>query len=338
MISKELFERFISNGTTPEESAQVMEYLRKNPSALDNLMNDEEWEEFRFSERLHPAVSRLTLGKIRKATYEKYRFLRKTGGWMAAASVILLAGLGWLKFGYNRKQEMTGKTAVVLENRPVLQHKHNSSSKTISFVLKDGSQLDLGPHSEISYEEPFGNDRRDIYLDGMASFNVAQDKSRPFSVFSGKIATTALGTRFLVVSNKEQSFIKVKLFEGRVVVRPVVAAERKEENEKYLLPGNELIYDKHDGTAKVFVGSGDNTGKGDPNRRNDHALARVFLQLEEMYGVQIKCSGKDINNKYFFGDLNTSDPIDTIIDEIALLNELSVSKQGKTFILKSIQH
>lgn len=61
--------------------------------------------------------------------------------------------------------------------------------------LPDGSVVTLGPDSAIAVD--FQNDRRDIHLlAGMGYFEVAPDKSRPFSVFSGPLRATALGTAF----------------------------------------------------------------------------------------------------------------------------------------------
>ncbi|MHA4809075.1 FecR family protein [Flavitalea flava] len=339
MISKELYERFISQETTPEESARVREYLRKHPESLDEWMSDEEFEQFQYGVRLHPVVSTGMQEKIRLATYEKYRSFRKLKAWVAAAVVIVVTGLGIMKMGNNRGDTVASKKAPVnLENRPIQQQKVNRTDKVMAIVLKDGSRVSLQPHSGISYTEPFEHNKRDIYLDGTACFDVAHDRTKSFTVFTGKLATSALGTKFLIEYDKRRSFIKVKLYEGKVVVRSTGKETGKEEKESFLLPGNELIYDKHEGTAEVFVGSGDDSGRKDMAKENDHSLKRVLLQLEGIYGVRIRFSEKEMSNKFFFGEINTSEPIDSILSEIALLNELSVTLQGKTYILKSIQH
>lgn len=62
-------------------------------------------------------------------------------------------------------------------------------------TLPDGSIVTLGPESALGVD--FYNDRRDIHLlAGMGYFEVAPDRSRPFSVFSGPLRATALGTAF----------------------------------------------------------------------------------------------------------------------------------------------
>lgn len=64
-----------------------------------------------------------------------------------------------------------------------------------TITLSDGSFVTLGPDSVIQLA--YGTDRRDlILLRGMGFFEVAPDKSKPFSVLTGTVRITALGTAF----------------------------------------------------------------------------------------------------------------------------------------------
>jgi len=61
--------------------------------------------------------------------------------------------------------------------------------------LPDGSIATLGPESAIALD--YRNEARRIHLlAGMSFFDVAADRSRPFSVSSGNLRATALGTAF----------------------------------------------------------------------------------------------------------------------------------------------
>ena len=44
----------------------------------------------------------------------------------------------------------------------------------------------------------FPPDKREIFLKGEAKFIVAKNKKKPFTVYTGMLATTALGTIFTV--------------------------------------------------------------------------------------------------------------------------------------------
>lgn len=88
-----------------------------------------------------------------------------------------------------------------------------AKSEIRKITLPDGSVVTLGPESAI--ELSFHPDRRDInLLAGMGYFEVAPDTSRPFSVFSGTLRATALGTAFDV--SKDAGILSVSVDHGLV--------------------------------------------------------------------------------------------------------------------------
>src|SRR5699024_6685187 len=69
-------------------------------------------------------------------------------------------------------------------------------------VLPDGSKVILNSNSSISYTDGFAKDKRELTLQGEGFFQVTKDPARPFTVHTGNIATTALGTSFNVRHHK----------------------------------------------------------------------------------------------------------------------------------------
>jgi transmembrane sensor len=90
-----------------------------------------------------------------------------------------------------------------------------ASDSRRDFTLSDGSVVHLDVASEVSTR--VSSDRRDIELiRGRALFEVAPDKSRPFTVSAGSARVTALGTQFQV--SREAEGVRVVLTEGSVAV------------------------------------------------------------------------------------------------------------------------
>jgi transmembrane sensor len=82
--------------------------------------------------------------------------------------------------------------------------------------LPDGSVATLGPESAIALD--FQGERRTIdLLAGMSFFEVVSDASRPFSVLSGTLRATALGTAFDV--SNDAGILTVSVDHGLVDVR-----------------------------------------------------------------------------------------------------------------------
>ena len=91
----------------------------------------------------------------------------------------------------------------------------SEKGKTISMTLADGSSVTLGPATTI--ETMLSDTHRQVRLTGGAAlFEVASDPDRPFSVATGDLTATVVGTRFDVRNNG--GIARVAVAEGKVRV------------------------------------------------------------------------------------------------------------------------
>jgi hypothetical protein len=261
-------------------------------------------------------------------------------------------GLYW--YIGNKTKQGTVKT-VAKNSTPaaILQHQINNSGKDKKLLLEDGSEIILANQSELYYYEPFVDNKRDISLIGKATFHVAKDSKRPFTVASGDIATTALGTSFTVTSFDREDLITVQLFEGKVVIKSIEKASRKLDKDYFLLPGHEFIYNKKNHTALLRRFAHDKKG-GLINPRkinsdnpslpkektgawymfNNQPLTEVFEQLESMYQVDIVYDPLTISQIYFIGKFEKADSIEAILKKITFSNKLKLRREGNKFIVE----
>jgi ferric-dicitrate binding protein FerR (iron transport regulator) len=230
----------------------------------------------------------------------------------------------------------------------------NTSGKARQIILVDGTEILLEHNSEISFEEPFRNNRRDIVLKGKAVFKVAKDKDRPFSVISGDIKTTALGTSFMVSAFPDSENILIQLYEGKVVISDADFLLRKLNDNFYLLPGQEFIYRIKEAKSIVRLINRNNPAKKEnkevlplenpslPKRDktswymfNNQPVGSVFHQLAEMYQTEIIFHENDVAKIYFIGKFDKSDSLENILREITTANNLKIiRKHNKFFITK----
>ncbi|MBO9201008.1 MULTISPECIES: FecR family protein [Niastella] len=336
-----------------EENRQYYEALKntwqlmKNEQSPDEINADREWTYFQEVLEQDARGERDYIAEIPR----KPGIVRKVVVATAMAAAILLiivAGYSWL--GNKKKPEIV-KVETNTSSTVVVRHEMNTSGNVKRLLLQDSSEIILDPLSEVTWNEPFTNNRRDILLNGRAQFHVAKDKTRPFTVFSGQIATTALGTRFTVTAFEQSAYITVQLFEGKVVVKAADSIQPRLKKDFYLLPGEELLYNNKQYTAHVRRFIKDHTtdtkneeagmddqpllpvDKGSWYMFNNQPLAQVFKQLEEMYGVHISYSEKDIQKMYFIGKFSKNDSVNNILKQIAALNNLTVTRQNDTYII-----
>ncbi|MGZ8558310.1 MAG: FecR family protein [Chitinophagaceae bacterium] len=282
-----------------------------------------------------------------------FRFLRRVA---VAAAVLLMMGIFWLLFPFNKEKDphVAVENKIGKENvKPFVRNERNISGKTRLIRLGDGSEVLLWDKSELSFTEPFADDKRDINLIGKARFKVAKDKTKPFTVFSGDINTTALGTEFIVTNFEKHQTITVRLLEGKVVVKSADGVKTKLSKPVYLLPGQELLYNKRNATAKVrnfygeslkkeFVDKKDSSNEnpfipenytGSWYMFNNQSLPDIFDQLESMFGVEIVYKRKDIQSLYFIGKFDKSDSLEYILKKITTINKLTLLKDKNKFMI-----
>lgn len=271
-----------------------------------------------------------------------------------AAAVIILVGWGWMYFlnGDQRTAVATKPQQKADGTIPVIQHETNARGKEKSIALADGSMVVLFDNSELTYEKHFI--RRHIKLTGRAFFKVAKDPDRPFTVECNGITITALGTEFTVNANAfaKQKQVMVKLYEGKVVVKPF-ATNNLIKGEVYLLPGQELVYGPDTACIRSFETESKNQDvkkeedetpvvdnptlpvntKGSWHMYNNQALSQVLDHLAVTYGVSIVYNAKDVQQKYFVGRFKTTDSIEVILMLVTKATKLKYTREDNTFII-----
>lgn len=344
-MQRELIDKYFRNECSEEERKQVKEYLMNNPGEWNRYVNEADWDNFKTNDELDPGLTEKLYASVSEQTFKKRRKGRIY--WMAAAAVVvLLIGTVWsyLMIG----PASFSKVGLNAFTSGKLAEAANGSDTTMRLVLDDGSLVMLSPHSSIRYHEPFATGKsRIIYLEGKAFFEVSTDRNRPFVVHADRLVTTVLGTAFTIEAFNESSFVKVKLHNGKIQVAPANNVHEKWNEKEILKPGDELTYDKGTMLASVkryipaekLVKAGPADIKESNIRRPDiytfdiSPLSDVFDQLSVYYQVDIYYYPSDIQDKYFSGKMRKSDTLETILNDIGLLNHLKIVREEQHYII-----
>lgn len=136
--------------------------------------------------------------------------------WAAAAVVLLASGLSvWFLFQGEKNDDENTYTAFT-EGKNLATYVNNSPGNQ-SHLLEDGSSVILEPGATLSFPVTFQETSREVFLSGTATFEVRKDVERPFIVYSDKLVTRVLGTRFIVRAPLNGETI-VEVTEGKVSV------------------------------------------------------------------------------------------------------------------------
>jgi len=322
LITKEIIINFFEGKCDAGDAAIVQAWLKENPAKLKEYIGVEEWEDFQPPHALSPEVSGRLWNNINKnanSPAARYSYFR----WMAvAASVLLVIGLSWL-FVLRKQKTSIASDSPIAKTKDIL----NNAPQKKTLTLSDGSTVDLSPNSTLSYPENFNSLKRDVVLNGEATFNIAKDGAKPFSVYSNSVLISVLGTRFTVNSYKEENTTKVVLHEGKVMIKVSNSSSRDSKNEYYLTPGDVFIFNslsprilhlEKDGDCYVF---------------NNYPLDVVFDQLQIIYNTKIIYNRAELGNRSFIGKIDKKDSVYHILQSISLLNNFRLHRQGDSCII-----
>jgi len=323
-VTNDLIENFFMEKCTPAEAQKVASYLHLHPEILEQYLSKAEWDQEITADHKPEQFWNEIWNQIRPKDKEKTRkisFLR----YAVAASLIAAMVVFAVNYFSKQVEQKTKQSAILFKHRVI----RNTGRTSKEIILSDGSKINLYADAKIEYDEPFQHNNRDIYLEGEAVFKVAKDKTKPFTVFSSHISTTALGTLFKVTSIPGSEQIIVHLYEGKVLVKSSPTAQKKINKNFYLLPGDELIYNKLTATANLTRKTNSKeTGQSHLLVFDKEPLSEVFDQLASKYNVHIQYSNDDFANMYYIGSFDRTDSIENILNNIIKLNGLTLKKNS----------
>jgi len=212
-----------------------------------------------------------------------------------AASICLLAGLGWLGYRFvERKPGSPGETAGIGYSAERNIVRFNTTAKPVTILLEDSSRVTLAPESELTYPMKFAREKREVHLKGEAFFQISHNASRPFLVKTNELVTRVLGTSFTVRSFEKDAKASVSVRTGRVSVYAKEDEPGTRSPDKVmgviLKPNQQVLFDKRESRlVKVIV--------EEPVRLSEMPAAslvfdeapvgNVFKTLEREYGIEL---------------------------------------------------
>lgn len=339
-----LIERFWQGKATEEEKKEILLYLKQhNP----NWKNRMEQEFLKNTDAVHAHLNSEHSGqifdqillKVGIEEQQKPSLMRRIRPFvkMAVAATILVL-FGWGISAYLKSHSVSPEASIAVAVSDTTRHV-NLGREDLIVELEDGSIVSLTSGSSMHYITNFETDKRDLFLEGEAKFEVAKDTLRPFTVWADGYSTTALGTAFVVSAIHEEVF-KVNLLSGKVVVRSS-SKSNVALSDVYLEPGQELNIDHVAGLWAV-------SGKLEPSiaivQQKEKPIAtipsrekidsdelifdktpldEVFRRVAKRYGQDIDLNHDQLHSLSFTGSFELSDSLHVVMNIICNMNDLA---------------
>lgn len=212
--------KYLSCSATPEEEAQVREWLSDDPDGS----HAKQYTDVHF---LYEGIL-LHVDGHKKVSTTKKRFRANTA-WRAvagfAAAVVMFIGGGLI----SRELLMEDISSKMISV-------YVPAGKSMQLTLEDGSSLWLNSGTHIEYPAVFSDKSREVKMHkGEVLFEIAKDESRPFYVDTYASTIEVTGTKFNVHLDESLGEFSTALLEGSVVVKG------KQHGEQYTLRPNQML-------------------------------------------------------------------------------------------------
>lgn len=335
-----------------EHIKNILERYTKGQCTAEESMIIEQWFEGVNRHSSPPVPDEdlpLQLEAVKQSIQEKIQVprSRRLRPWYyiaAAASVLIVTG-AWL-FTYLKASRVSApadapmaKTSPAKSSRSVrngLVELTTAKGATERIVLSDGSTIVVNASSRIRYPQQFPATGRDVYLEeGEAFFTVAPNQQSAFTVHTGDLHTTALGTAFNIRDYAHENRITVALLNGKVKIDRTRNGN-PEGDAVLLLPNEQANYDIQSLqlVKSTLTKPEEITGwKQGHLVFKDASYIEVIKEIENRYGVTIINQSDKKEWKYtgFFKEESLQDVIETI----CLAKSLSYTISKDTIVLKN---
>ena len=232
---------------------------------------------------------------------------------------------------------------LTLGNGKSIQQKVNSKNKAVfntiivpygkrgKLTLSDGTKVWLNSGSRLVYPLVFSKDKREVYLQGEAIFDVAHNKEKAFKVLSDNQEISVLGTVFNVSVYPGDDAQQTVLKEGSVLV-----TYKEEKKQLKMAPGDFSEYN----TASKKIA----TRKVDPDvyfswrdgelTLNRTDLGSIVKKLSRYYNVEIAIKNEDLQNETFSGKLDLKETLEDVLLTIRNTSEFQYEyKNNDTLVI-----
>lgn len=325
ILLKELIDKYLDGTASDDERAKLEEWYDASDRkpGIAEFISDEKSKE--IEERLYRSINEKIKVSSNKSTLKELepqikRFNYKP--FMVAASVLLLAGIFLFDF-YKEKTKVKDVEWVEIKAG-------RSAMKNV--ILADGSSVWINAGSSIRFQKNVPLQKREIWLQGEAFFDVVHDAKRPFEVHSGTITTHVLGTAFNIEAYAEDQRMAVSVVRGKVSVGT------KKADLAVLLPNDQLTFNKKSSrfsVEKVEGASVSSWTTGKLKFKNEKFI-QIAAKLERWYNVKVKFSESGLGDCRLTASFDTDVPVENVLKMLCKVSgNKSVKKIGPSeFLIK----
>ncbi len=334
-----LLGRYLNNTCTPEERQMVdnlLELSEDNNIFASYTESDLNTIHNRIWEKIQEKTL-ITQQPLRQPVRPFYKL--PIFKWAVAASIISVVVFAAIRFSNKNNAGDNNNFSAIIPQSGMIT-KTNTTGKAMTILLEDSSTVVIEPGTALNYPEHFVADKREVYLEGKAFFEVSKNAKRPFYIYHNNLITHVIGTSFTINTQRANKEVEVAVLTGRVEVSEnqdlIKSAKNKTENGVVLTPNQKVIYSV---STRMFVASLVEKPMPLTNKKPENfnfeneEMVHVLGAISKEYAIDIVAENENINKCTFTGNIVKQD-LYSKLDVICKAINASYEIKGTTILIK----
>ena len=224
---------------------------------------------------------------------------------------------------YNTKGEeiAIGSSQTVQQKLEPVKPSYNTLTvpygKRSKITLSEGTTIWLNSGSKLVYPAVFAENKREVYLDGEAIFEVSRNPEKPFIVKSQQYDIEVIGTIFNLNAYSEDKNSSTVLKEGSIKLTRKTKAYLPAEN-KIVSPGEMITFNRNEEKFQVR--------QVDPSDYlswhhgyyifRSETLGNILTRISRYYSIEIDLKDKQLAGVTFSGRLDLKSSPEEVLNTI----------------------
>ncbi len=242
------------------------------------------------------------------------------------------------------RYDVKGENIIINSDQKVAQKMDDSKvvfntvivpyGKRSQISLSDGTKVWLNSGSKLVYPAVFTENKREVYIDGEAVFDVVHLDGKSFVVSTRDFDIKVLGTVFNVSAYTDDQFSETVLSQGSIELIERRSSLLSQKN-LIITPGTMAIFDNF---QQTFEQRRVNPQKYLSWREgylefDSEKLENILKKLSRYYNIEMFVSDNHLKNETFSGNLDLKNTPEEVLAIISEITSLSFSKnQDRIFI------
>lgn len=199
--------------------------------------------------------------------------------------------------------------------------------KRTKITLSDSSSVWLNSGSKLVYPARFARDKREVYLEGEAIFEVSHNKEHPFHVITHDVEVKVLGTVFDLSAYNDDKITSTILESGLVEMKYNTNSILSTSKVR-MVPGMMAVYNPEEKdvkqtkvNVKLYT-----SWKDGYIACEKQSLGEIVKKISRYYNVSIQLNDQSLKNEMFTGNLDLRNSAVQVLAIIAEFINIKVEK------------